>query len=267
MSRFRSKYLWGAAALIGIFLMGWAAGFAAGPRWEIEVNGRSSDLPIHIIKNMFFINLEDLARLPGWNVQVDLGSRKVSIETPAGLARIRRHEAAAANNQENHETTATPPVNQNIESSNTGNGPPDNVRMTVQAALGSLDDLQKSLADGSTAETVQKKLDDTSGIVRQAISLLWSLPKTRTLQADLEVALEDLQSQVSLFLAHDQAQDGVLPWTHPTAQNLFLKYPDLRPCHVTKGKTEGLDEACGKNMLSELEDEDVQDVQRDLNSY
>src|SRR5437016_216497 len=62
---------------------GWILGFAQGS-WRMVINGQDSAIPVHIIKNMYFVSLSDLAKVPGWRVSVDLSSRKVSLMTSGG---------------------------------------------------------------------------------------------------------------------------------------------------------------------------------------
>ncbi len=264
-----------------VFVAGWGFGLTqSSSPWQLIVNGRPSNLHIHIIKNMYFISLSDLAQLPGWKVSIDLSSRKVSLRSPAGAMTEQANNQEAVNQPSTASSTPTSPDSSMSEASTklgpdttsgegngTNSGPPNNVRLTVQAALSSIDELRKALADDLPPDVIKQKRDSTAGIVQQAENLLWSLPRTRTLQADLQVAVEDLQSQINVVLALDQVKDGLLPWTHPVAQGVLMKYPDLRPCHVQKGKADGLDVACARKVLTDLSKEDFNDVQRDLDQY
>lgn len=265
----RRGLFWG--GVMAVFSMGWLLGRAlAGSGWTLVVNGRPSPLPVRVFNNTYFIALADLARLPGWRVTVDLGARRISMTTLPTQQPPAKQTASRDNVKHPPENREKMPVATNLEvKANTGaltSGPPNNVRMTVQAALASMEDLRKLLADSTDPEPLKQKRDETLGIVQQAQNLLWSLPRTNTLRTDIQVALDDLQSQINLILATDQSQGGVLPWTHPTTQGLLLKYPDLHPCHITKGR-DGLDVGCARKMLSDLFAEDYADIQRDLNQY
>lgn len=257
------------------FLGGWAFGLSSIPNsWRININGKPSSIPVHVLKDMYLVSLADFAKLPGWKVTVDLGTRNISLMIPTLAA---SKPAAGVPVQSKSQPTlhaeiraAHSPsqvVDSGIEAGGDNAGPPNNVRMTVKAALSSLDELRKALADGDGPDALKQRRQSTAGIVQQAENLLWSLPRTRTLQADLQVALEDLQSQVNLVLALDQTKDGLLPWTHPAAQSLLLKYPDLHPCRIQKGSNDGLDVACSRKMMNDLSKEDFNDVERDLDQY
>jgi len=277
---FSSKKFILASAMLLCLVAGWAFGFAQGSSWHMTVNGDQTAIPVRIIKNMYFVALSDLAKVPGWNVTVDLSTRSIQLvttgnritnSTDSSVMRL----TGTATTPPTHTMATTPSTSPSstdgtpaIEVGNDNNsGPPDNVRMTVQAAITSLEELRKALADNVPADALKTKRDSTAGIVQQAQNLLWSLPRTRTLQADIQVALEDLQSQINLALAQPQATNGILPWTHPVTQTVLLKYPDLRPCHQVKGKADGLDVVCARKMMADLSNEDFNDVQRDLEQY
>jgi hypothetical protein len=250
------------ATFIGIFCLGWILGFASPSPWEVVVNGKSTNLPIRVIHNMLFVSLEDLAQLPGWKVDINLTSRKVSITTPSVFAPTSMPSSAPKTVSASKTSAVQPPLSTKTKRTFQI---PERVRVTVQTALLALNDMETAIYGNLPPEVVQKKMDDTKSIVEQAINSLWRLPKTRILQADLQVALEDLEAQFSLYTAQSQAENNILPWTHPTAQSLLLKYPELRPCHVSKEKTDGLDIGCASNTLTVLEKQDIQDIKSDLN--
>lgn len=269
---------------VSIFLAGWAFGFSSDPgSWRLNINGQLSPIPVHVIKNMYFVSLADLAKLPGWKVTVDLGGRNISVKIPGSVSMKQMNGLSSGSPSEKKilsspENKSSPQeqskglmpgekTSTGVEISNEGSGPPNNVRMTVHAALSTLDELREALRENAASEVLKQKRDRAVGIVQQANNLLWSLPRTRTLQADIQVALEGLQSQVNLALAMDQVKDGLLPWTHPVPQNLLLKYPDLHPCHKIKEKVDGLDVTCARKMMTDLSKEDFNDVERDLDQY
>lgn len=273
MRQLNKKHARTATLVLGVVL-GIAFALPKNVGWKLLVNGGTSAVPIHVIKNMYFVSLSDLAKLPGWNVTVDLGARRISLRTPNASGEASAQDASETAKESSISGTVTtgspaakPPADSQVEAAGEHGGPPNNVRMMVKAALSSLDELRSAISDGLKGDALKARRDATAGIVQQAENLLWSLPRTRTLQADLQVALEDLQSQVNLMLALDQAKDGLLPWTHPTAQNLLMKYPDLHPCRMTKNGVDGLDVNCFRKMMNDVTNEDFNDVERDLDQY
>lgn len=269
-----------------IFCLGFALGAAKGPSsWSVLVNGKPVNLHLYLIKNSFFVTLNDLAELPGWKILMDLGARKISLTTPSALAPAAQKAGLVKKSTEENvlapvksKSKASPKVStQNphnlsesskaIELKGGNQGPPNNVRMTVGAALSALDELRQSLENDLPVETVKEKREKTIGIVEQAQNLLSSLPRTNTLQADIQMVSDDLQSAINLTVAASQVKQKILPWTHPASQALFLKYPDLRSCHISEGSTEGLDIACSRKVLFDITREDFDDVRRSLDEY
>lgn len=236
--------------------------------WKMIVNGRRVPITVHVLNNGYYVSLNDLAGLPGWKVSVDLSTRAVTVDTPGKIEAKKSVPAPKWKPVELHSAIPqeVPKVAAEIKSGRPA-GPPSDVRMTAQAAVAALTDLQSALNSNEDIEVLKRKRDATSQTMEQAQNLLWTLPRTKTLQADLQVGFEDLDSQVTLFLASGQAQNGILPWTHPTAQNLIFKYPDLRPCRVTKDKIDGLDMDCAKKAMYEASVDDFSDIERDLGDY
>ncbi len=258
-----------------IFMVGFAVGYARKVNsWQILINGNQTNLPVHVLKTgeghsvRLFVSLEDLARLPGWNVLINLGSKQVSISTPvsesvsekssqtlSGLYQKTRHSSSF--------NTSSPVLEEKPDHS----GPPDNVRLTVQAAVNAIQNVESELKEGDSYSRIEKNMKQTSGVVEQAVNLLWKNPQTRVLQADLQVAIENLHSQVELRSVEDLSQNGILPWTQPVARKLLLRYPDFRPCHETNGKSDGLSVSCAKEIFKDLISGDIHTIHRDLNEY
>lgn len=271
----KARFFIGIAGAV-IFMTGLGFGIANAPRWSLFVNGVRSKLPIHVMNNAYYVALSDLSQLPGWKVTIDLSGKKAWLRTPTVAGSTKAAPKAASSEALASQTSDAPSAavmdqsasSAGLEESSATAGPPNNVRLTVQAALSSLMDLNQTLQDSSvSADAVKQKNQTTQNMVKQAQNLLWNLPRTRTLQADLQVALEDLQSQISLALASSQAKNGILPWLYPTSETLLAKYTDLHPCRITQDKTDGLDISCAKKVLSDISREDFNDVQRDLDQY
>lgn len=257
-----------------ILLIGFAAGYADKTvPWQVLINGQPSSLNVHVLKTgkgrsvRLFVSLEDLAKLPGWNVLINLGLKQVSITTPSEKPEpetLTQSRPLSTSSQPSQSNPGASPV---IAEKTHHSGPPDNVRLTVQAALNSIQTVESDLKQGDSYSRIQKDMKLTNGVVEQAINLLWKDPQTRILQADLQVTMENLHSQVQLRSVEKLAQNGLLPWTQPVAQNLLLRYPDFRPCHETNGKTDGLNVSCAKEIFKDLISGDIHTIHRDLNEY
>lgn len=271
-----------AAVIAGaiIFALGWGFAMAKGPAlWALFINGQRSKVPIHLLNNTYYVALTDLAQVPGWKATIDLTAKKVWLRTTgANMTANPPVKPAASNANATSQTAASGSVDtvasvsadsqgNAIEETSANAGPPNNVRLTVEAALASLNELNQAFQNNLPVDDLKQKNQTTQNMVKQAENLLWNLPRTRTLQADLQVATEDLQSQLSLATAGPQAQNGILPWLHPTAEAILMKYPDLHPCRITQGKVDGVDMGCAKKMLSDVTREDFNDIQRDLEQY
>lgn len=264
------KNRWISILVIAVSITAFAFGLSKlKESWKMVVNGQNVSIPVHVMQNGYFVALNDLAKLPGWKVTVDLSSREVDVNTP-GKIEAAKSETPVKEKPAAVKPTArlqgAPKVAAEIKTSQPS-GPPSDVGMTVQAAVAALSDLKTAIDSNANFDLIKSKRDGTSQTMQQAQNLLWTLPRTRTLQADLQVGFEDLDSQVTLLSASGQTQNGILPWTHPTAQNLLLKYPDLRPCHVTKDKTDGLDVDCARKIMSASTGDDFSDIERDLAQY